>query len=115
MPGSVAAVIRRCVAALVVVLSAASAVSGAPTGPWLSGLDFPTNMAFAPDGRLFFTEKETGLVRVVDPVDGLRAEPFATLAVRGGGETGLLGIALHPRFDEGEPWMYLYRATRRRA
>ena len=79
-----------------------------PAGPWLGGLDFPTNMAFAPDGRLFFTEKETGLVRVVSPDGTLRAAPFASFDVLTAGETGLLGIALHPRFDEGEPWMYLY-------
>ncbi|MEX0983588.1 MAG: PQQ-dependent sugar dehydrogenase [Actinomycetota bacterium] len=83
-------------------------VSAQPVGPWLGDLDFPTNMAFAPDGRLFFTEKETGLVRVVDAGGTLRPEPFATFAVRGGGETGLLGIALHPSFGQGEPWMYLY-------
>jgi glucose/arabinose dehydrogenase len=83
----------------------AGAASGAP---WLAGLRFPTNMAFAPDGRLFFTEKGTGAVRVVAPDGTLEETPFARVDVRGVGETGLLGIALHPRFDEGEPWMYLY-------
>ena len=71
---------------------------------------FPTNLALAPDGRLFFTEKETGLVRVIGADGVLRGEPFASVAVDGGAESGLLGIALHPRFDEGEPWVYLYRS-----
>ena len=33
--------------------------------PFLQGLAFPTNLAFAPDGRLFYTEKATGNVRIV--------------------------------------------------
>jgi quinoprotein glucose dehydrogenase len=66
-------------------------------------------MAFAPDGRLFFTERETGRVRVVTAAGDLVAEPFLTLPVINASETGLLGIALHPRFAE-EPWVYLYRS-----
>ena len=33
--------------------------------PVATELAFPTNMAFAPDGRIFFTEKETGNVRII--------------------------------------------------
>jgi aldose sugar dehydrogenase len=67
---------------------------------------FPTNMAFAPDGRLLYVEKETGKIRVVR--DGrLLPEPFARLAVSGGGESGLLGLALDPHF-ETEPFVYVY-------
>jgi glucose/arabinose dehydrogenase len=75
---------------------------------YVTGLSFPTNMAFAPDGRLFVTEKETGDVRVISADGVLLPEPFASFGVQGGGETGLLGIALDPRFDRGEPWVYLY-------
>lgn len=72
----------------------------------MGGLAFPTNMAFAPDGRLFFTEKDTGKVRVIG--DGkLLPRSFASFDVINEGETGLLGIALHPRF-ELEPWVYVY-------
>jgi glucose/arabinose dehydrogenase len=76
--------------------------------PFVTGLAIPTNLAFAPDGRLFFTEKDTGDVRVVSPDGVLVPRPFARFGVQGGGETGLLGIALDPRFDRGEPWVYLY-------
>lgn len=73
------------------------------------GLAFPTNLAFAPDGRLFFTEKETGNVRIIR--DGkLLARPFVTVPSSPGGETGLLGIALHPDFDS-QPWVYLYYSS----
>lgn len=78
--------------------------------PWVDGLAFPTNMAFAPDGRAFVTEKATGRVRVIAADGGLRIEPFITLPVSDAGETGMLGIALDPGFDRGEPWVYLYRS-----
>lgn len=68
-------------------------------------LAFPTNMALATDGRLFFTEKETGDVRIIR--DGrLLPMPFDHLDVIAGGETGLLGIALHPTFPN-PPWVYV--------
>jgi glucose/arabinose dehydrogenase len=69
-------------------------------------LAFPTNMAFAPDGRIFFTEKETGNVRIFR--DGrVLSEPFVHVSVEPSAERGLLGIALHPNFGR-EPWVYLY-------
>jgi glucose/arabinose dehydrogenase len=79
---------------------------GAKPTPFVRGLDFPTNMAFAPDGRLFFTEKETGNVRIVK--DGeLLAKPFVTLPVVREAERGLLGIAIAADFAQ-DPWVYLY-------
>ena len=65
-----------------------------------SGLNDATAMAFAPDGRLFLTEKVTGHIRVFR--DGvLQAAPWATIAVTSGvswSEQGLLGIAIDPDF-----------------
>ena len=72
----------------------------------LGHLSFPTNVALSPDGRIFFTEKETGDVRIIEDGELLPA-PFDHLDVVGGGETGLLGIALHPNFPE-DPWVYVY-------
>lgn len=75
--------------------------------PVATGLAFPTNMAFAPDGRLFFNEKDTGRVRIIEG-GRLLSEPFATLPVAlVANETGLLGLALDPRFPS-EPWVYVY-------
>jgi len=59
--------------------------------------DFPVDLAFAPDGRVFFTEKATGKIRIIK--DGaLLPVPFATVPVNAFNERGLLGIALHPDF-----------------
>src|SRR5436190_15328439 len=56
-----------------------------------SGLQHPTAMAFAPDGRLFIAE-QAGTVRIVS--NGvLLSTPFVTLAVNSSGERGVLGIA----------------------
>ncbi len=90
--------------------SASPAGAQTPGGPEITtvvdGAEFPTNMAFAPDGRLFYTEKETGNIRVVENGE-LLPEVFATLPVRGGGESGLLGLALDPNFDQ-DPFVYVY-------
>lgn len=59
-----------------------------------------TAMAFAPDGRLFLTERMTGRIRVFEN-GALQAAPWATVAVHNGGsyaEQGLLGIAIDPDF-----------------
>ncbi|MGZ4132710.1 MAG: PQQ-dependent sugar dehydrogenase, partial [Actinomycetota bacterium] len=99
---------RRLLPALLVVLALAPAPARAQTPtPWLPA-DFPTNMAFAPDGRLFYTEKDTGRVRVVSAAGDLLPTPFATFGVGSEGETGLLGIALDPGFASGRPWVVLY-------
>ena len=69
-----------------------------------------TALSVAPDGRLFVTEKG-GAVRVVKN-GALLLQPFATLAVLGGSERGLLGIALSPNFQiTGYVYVYYTTAT----
>jgi glucose/arabinose dehydrogenase len=92
---------------LVCVGAASSGVARpAEPEPFVKDLAFPTNMAFTPDGRLFFTEKDTGNVRIVQGGEALAA-PFVTLPVVPDAERGLLGIAMDPDFAQ-EPWVYLY-------
>ncbi|MBX5492435.1 MAG: PQQ-dependent sugar dehydrogenase [Chloroflexi bacterium] len=76
---------------------APSAQDGLVVETVLTGLEVPWALAWAPDGRLFFTERP-GRVRVVQ--DGqLAAAPVATLPVsRATSEGGLLGLALAPDF-----------------
>lgn len=62
-----------------------------------SGLVVPWALAFAPDGRIFVTERP-GRIRVID-AEGLRPAPWAELDVAATGEAGLMGIALAPDFD----------------
>lgn len=94
--------------ALALIVTAAPPAAAARVKPELvaGNLAFPTNMALSPDGRIFFTEKETGDVRIIEEGKVL-PEPFTHLDVIGGAETGLLGIALHPTFP-AQPWVYLY-------
>ena len=85
---------------------AASAHGAATFEPVATDLSFPSNMAFAPDGRLLFAEKDTGDIRVIR--DGsLEAEPLAHIDVLSSSEQGLLGLALDPAFDT-QPWIYVY-------
>jgi glucose/arabinose dehydrogenase len=96
-------------AILVVLLAATPATAStlpAEPDPWLTDLRFPVNMAWAPDGTLFYAEKELGNVRMV--VDGaVTPEPVAHVDVGVSFETGLLGLAVDPGWP-GEPWLYLY-------
>lgn len=62
-----------------------------------SGLEIPWALGFAPDGRLFVTERP-GRIRVIDE-GGLREEPWATLPVANWGAAGLSGLAIDPAFS----------------
>jgi|tagenome__1003787_1003787.scaffolds.fasta_scaffold20985460_2 aldose sugar dehydrogenase len=64
---------------------------------FVSNLNTPVAMAFAPDGRLFFNELKTGKVRIIQN-GALLAQAFAILPVETSGERGLLGLALDPQF-----------------
>jgi glucose/arabinose dehydrogenase len=67
----------------------------------LSEMHAPVTVVSAPDGRLFFTEKDTGNVRVV--IDGvIQAEPVLTLPVGAHGEQGMLGLVLDPDFENNK-------------
>lgn len=73
--------------------------------PYASGLTEPVALAFAPDGRLFVTEKG-GRVRIVQ--DGvLLPGPFATVEVYTVNENGLLGIAIDPDFEDNH-YVYVF-------
>lgn len=60
------------------------------------GLAQPVAMEFAPDGRLFITEK-AGNVRIVKN-GNLLPTPFASLTVDASAERGLLGVTVDPNF-----------------
>jgi glucose/arabinose dehydrogenase len=73
------------------------------------GIDRPTAMQFAPDGRLFVCE-QGGRLRVIKNGVLLPA-PFLTVTVNSVGERGLLGVAFDPAFaTNGYVYVY-YTAT----
>lgn len=68
-------------------------------------LEVPWSLAFAPDGRLFVTERP-GRLRVIEN-GRLRPQPLAVFRhVKANSEMGLMGLALHPRFAENR-WLYV--------
>jgi glucose/arabinose dehydrogenase len=96
--------VRAALGRVVLMAAGVMALAGggvaAPAGPAVEtvvgGLQVPWEVEFAPDGRIFLTERP-GRIRVVR--DGrLDPQPWAELAVAHVGEGGLLGLALAPDF-----------------
>src|SRR3954447_10678069 len=74
--------------------------------PFASGLNTPTAMEFAPDGRLFVAEKG-GQLRVITPGGALLPTPFLSVPVDTAGERGLDGITFDPNFATNH-FVYVY-------
>lgn len=76
-----------------------------------TNLDVPWEIAFLPDGDLLVTERPGHLVRLPAPDQGTpvnaddgRRWPIRDVKSRG--EAGLMGLALHPAFEDNH-WIYL--------
>ena len=83
-----------------------------PVNALLTGLNFPVSLRFAPDGRIFFTEKNTGNIRIIQQNGTLVPTPFATVnPIFNAEEAGLLGIALDPAFSSNN-YVYVYYTYR---
>ena len=105
--------LRAAVCLVALSLASSAAAASLPTGffetPIATGLDRPTAMAFAPDGRIFVCQ-QGGALRVVK--DGtLMATPFVSLTVDDEGERGLLGVAFDPSFASNQYVYVYYTAT----
>ena len=85
--------------------------------PWVENLEVPWSLVFLPDGRALVSERP-GRIRLIR--DGrLKEKPYAELASTAGeagimaaltrfvvgGEGGLMGLAIHPRFPN-PPYVY---------
>jgi len=67
-----------------------------------------TSMVFSPDGRLFFTEKNTGAIRIMTPEHNILDEPFASVDdLYASWEQGMLGLAIDPEFPINH-YVYVY-------
>src|SRR3989442_10972213 len=71
-----------------------------------SHLEIPWSIAFANDGRIFFTERN-GNLRLIDMDGKLVEDPVGKINVAAIGEGGLLGIALDPNFEKNH-FIYVY-------
>lgn len=71
-----------------------------------TGLEVPWALAFLPSGELLVTER-VGRVRFISKEGILQEKPIATINVRQTGESGLHGIAIHPKYPN-PPYIYLY-------
>jgi len=88
---------------------AATAVPVPKVETFVSGLEAPWALDFAPDGRIFVTERG-GRIRIIQ--DGkLLPQPWLTLDVAATGEAGLLGLALDPGFAQNH-YAYVAYTTR---
>src|SRR5687768_14496210 len=70
-----------------------------------SGLQYPTALEFAPDGRLFVLELGGG-VRIYKD-NALLPDPFATVPTTTAPDRSLLGIAFDPDFNTNH-YVYFY-------
>jgi len=78
--------------------------------PVVTNLEIPWSMAFAPDGRLFVTERP-GRVRIIDVTRRTSELALSMDDVYSEGEAGLLGLALDPQFAQTR-FVYLYYSAR---
>jgi len=99
------------VVALLLALVASAPARALPSGfqedTPLTGLNFPTQVRFAPDGRVFVTEK-AGIVKQYSSLSD--SSPDTVVDLRGdvynAWDRGLLGMALDPSFPT-KPYLYL--------
>lgn len=91
------------------VVSAATVPAGFTDAVVASGLNNPTAMALAPDGRIFVCQ-QGGALRVIKN-GALLPTPFLTVTVDSSGERGLLGVAFDPNFLSNQLIYVYYTAT----
>ena len=61
---------------------------------------FPITLVFSPDGRGFFSERITGNLWEINGEKFRLVKKFPIVKITGHNETGLLGIALDPNFEQ---------------
>ena len=76
----------------------------------MGGVSSPTAIAWLPNGTLLATSQSGRVFRQ----NGTSATSILTLnAICSGGEMGLLGLAVDPKFGQSRPFVYLYYTHRR--
>ena len=88
----------------------ASAVGGVAVRLVKGGLNGPAAFTFSPRGLIFYAERGTGEIRVLNPRTHTDRLVYTISGVNADGERGALGVALHPGWPQ-RPFIYVY-ATR---
>jgi glucose/arabinose dehydrogenase len=68
---------------------------------------WPASFAFDDDGKIYYGQRFTGEIRILNPANDKDKLFFTLPNLVGGGERGLLGLALHPSFPD-KPYVYAY-------
>ena len=82
---------------------------GVAAAIWVEGLEAPWSLVFLPDGRAVVSERP-GRIRLIEQ-GRLRPQPLALVESAQGGEGGLMGLAVHPRFPQ-QPFLYAMHTHR---
>jgi glucose/arabinose dehydrogenase len=106
-----AAGLLTAILALLVGAAPSAVAAGITARPILTGLDQPVGFTFGPGRTLWYVEKASGEIHVVDLATRHDRLFYRVPGVSSEGERGLLGIALHPDYP-ARPWVYVY-VTRR--
>ena len=98
--------------ALILGASPSTAVSADPVVTCRSSNPtcWPDAFAFTPTGRIVFVERFTGQIRMFNLATGKQRLWDRVGNVAGGGEKGVLGVAVHPRWKEARRfhWVYVF-------
>jgi PQQ-dependent dehydrogenase (s-GDH family) len=82
----------------------------------LANQRMPHDLVYGPDNNIWFTERFAGKVSFVNPVTTVKTTVLTLGAamVLVAGQDGLMGLALHPQFTTGKPYVYIsytYQST----
>jgi len=69
----------------------------------------PHDLVYGPDNNIWYTERFAGRVSFVNPQSNIKTVvlTLGSKMVLAGGQDGLMGLALHPQFLTGKPYVYI--------
>jgi PQQ-dependent dehydrogenase (s-GDH family) len=96
-------------ALLVTTLTSTAAVETFTQRTILANQRMPHDLVYGPDNNIWFTERFAGKVSFVNPVTRIKTTvlTLGSAMVRVNGQDGLMGLALHPQFNSGSPYVFI--------
>lgn len=69
----------------------------------------PHDLVYGPDNNIWYTERFGGTVSFVNPSTGVKriVLTLGSKMVLVSGQDGLMGLAIHPQFNTGSPYVYI--------